>query len=211
MDLNPKGPELYKLVKDPKQELPRTLTSGDLRLQQVTYGDNTILHVAANFKNTKAATKILDLDRSLLCKTNKKGDTPMHIAARLGCLDMVVLLIKCTKEDVEEGRKLLTTVNLEKDTALHVAVRKGHLGIVKLLIQEDKTLAMMINEAKESPLFLAVDREFYKIALEILKFECSVQGSKNMNALHAAVIRTHKSKSPQYIACLLPSSSLKIK
>ena len=85
----------------------------------------------------------------------------------------------------------------------------GHLGIVRLLIEEDKTLAMMINEAKESPLFLAVDREFYKIALEILKFECSVQGRKNMNALHAAVIRTHKSKSPQYIACLLPSSSLK--
>ncbi|GMY20731.1 ankyrin repeat-containing protein At5g02620-like [Fagus crenata] len=208
MDLNPKGPELYKLVKYyPKQELPSTLTSEDPTLQQVTYGDNTILHVAANFKNTEAATKILDLDRSLLCKTNKKGDTPMHIAARLGCSEMVELLINCAKEDVEEGRKLLTTVNLEKDTALHVAVRKGHLGIVKLLIQEDKTLAMMINEAKESPLFLAVDREFYKIALEILKFECSVQGRKNIYALHAAVIRTHKCKSPQYIACLLPSLS----
>ena len=210
MDLNPKGPELYKLVKDPKQE-PRTLTSGDPRLQQVTDGGNTILHVAANFKNTKAATKILDLDLSLLCKTNKKGDTPMHIAARLGCLEMVELLIK-RKEDVKEGKKLLTTENSEKDTALHVAVRKGHLRIVELLTKEDKTLAMMINEAKESPLFLAVDREFYSIASVILDLQqCSVQGRKKMNALHAAVIRTHKSKSPQYIACLLPSSSLKKK
>ena len=195
MDHNPNVPELYKFVKDPKQELPRTLTCGDPRLQEVTCGDNTILHVAANFKNTKAATKILDLDRSLLCKTNKKGDTPMHIAARLGCLEMVELLIKRTKEDVEEGRKLLTTENSEKDTALLVAVRKGHLRIVELLIEEDETLAMMINEAKESPLFLAVDREFYSIALVILDLQqCSVEGRKKINALHAAVIRTHKSK-----------------
>ena len=43
--------------------------------------------------------------------------------------------------------------------------------IVKLLIDDDPTLALMINKAEESPLFLAVDREFYDIAWEILKLE----------------------------------------
>ena len=61
--------------------------------------------------------------------------------------------------------------NSEEDTALHVAVLKGEKNIVKLLIDDDPTLALMINKAEESPHFLAVDREFYDIAWEILKLE----------------------------------------
>ena len=66
---------------------------------------------------------------------------------------------------------LLRRQNSEEDTALHVAVLKGEKNIVKLLIDDDPTLALMINKAEESPLFLAVDREFYDIAWEILKLE----------------------------------------
>ena len=189
--MDPKGPGLYKLAKG---KLLSNFTTADPTLQQVTYGENTILHVAAHFGKTEFAEEILNLDRSLLCKLNKKGETPLHIAARLGYTNMASLLIK--KEDVEQGMKLLAIENLAKDTALHVAFRNGHLEIVKLLIEKDPTLGLITNKAQESPLFVAVDWEFYNIALEILKLqEFSVEGRTKRNALHAAVIRTHKCKS----------------
>ncbi|KAK7818407.1 ankyrin repeat-containing protein [Quercus suber] len=193
------GFELYNAAKD------KEVSSSTLRslLERVTCKGNTILHLAVNFENKDIAEKILKLDRTLLYETNNKGDTPLHIAARFGYAEMVELLIKYRKQDVEQGMKLLKIKNSEedtalseedtalseKDTALHVAVRKGEKEIVKLLINDDPTLAMKTNEAKESPLFLAVDREFYDIALKILELkECSPEGRKNMNALHAAVM-----------------------
>lgn len=192
-----KGPELYKVVAG--KEKGRPLGPADPKLQQVTVGGNTILHLAVNYGKKEVAEKILYLDQSLLYKTNGKGDTPLHIAARLGDVEMATLLIdKMEKQDVEHGMKHLTTENKVdgKDTILHIAVRNGHVKIVKLLIENYPSLALMTNKANESPLFMAVDREYYNIAYEILKLqECSTEGRHMMNALHAAVIRTNKCKS----------------
>ena len=188
-----KGFELYNAAKN------KEVSSSTLRslLEKVTWERKTILHLAVNFENKVIAEKILESDQRLLYKTNNKGDTALHIAARFGYTEMVELLIKYRKQDVEQGMNLLRKQNSEEDTALNVAVRKGEKEIVNLLIAKDPTLALVTNEAGESPLFLAVDREFYDIAWEILKLEkCSPEGRKNMNALHAAVIRTYKCKSP---------------
>nr|XP_015876101.2 ankyrin repeat-containing protein ITN1-like [Ziziphus jujuba var. spinosa] len=83
--------------------------------------------------------------------------------------------------------------NFEGDTALHEAVRHNGFEIVKLLIHEDSNLASVLNGYGESPLFMAVDRCFYEIALLILNAtapnNCSFDGRNGMNFLHAAVIR----------------------
>ncbi|KAL0005494.1 hypothetical protein SO802_013055 [Lithocarpus litseifolius] len=189
-----KGPELYKVVAG--KEKWRPLGPGDPKLRQCTVGRNTILHLAVNYGEKEVAKQILNLDQSLLNETNDKGDTPLHIAARLGDVEMATLLVgKMEKQDVEHGMKHLTIENKDdgKDTTLHVAVRNGHLEMVKLLIEKYPSLASKTNKANESPLFMAVDREYYNIAYEILKLqECSTKGRHMMNALHAAVIRTHK-------------------
>ena len=93
--------------------------------------------------------------------------------------------------------------NLEKDTALHDVVRNGHFDIVELLIREHPRLTSLTNNAGESPLFLAVDRVFYKIALHILEEAvnvpgCSYGGRNKMNLLHVAVIGTGQGKSNKY-------------
>ena len=107
---------------------------------------------------------------------------------------MTRVLINRARTEVEVGRnhELLRMGNLEKDTALHEAVRNGHFDIVGLLIRGDPELTLLTNSAGESPLFLAVDRAFYKIAFHILDAvnvpECSYGGRNKMNVLHAAVI-----------------------
>ncbi|XP_065617669.1 ankyrin repeat-containing protein At5g02620-like [Quercus suber] len=127
---------------------------------------------------------------SPLHETNCKGNTVLHIAASLGYLDVSELLItRAIDQEAEVKRLLLKAQNEEKNTALHLAVKHGHYDIVDLLIRKEPGLTSITNTAGESPLFLAVDRRFLKIALRILETpECSDGGRNNMNVLHAAVI-----------------------
>ena len=172
-----------------------------LNLGQVTVGKNSILHVAAKSGKVQIMEKVLQLQPqlqpSLLCMTNCKGNTALHFAASLGHFDMTVLLTTCANDQESAVKELLLRMqNQEKNTALHDAVSNGHYDVVDLLIKEDPGLTSLTNNAGESPLFLAVDRGFYKIALRILEVapNCSYVGRKSMNVLHAAVIRTERSK-----------------
>ncbi|KAL0005499.1 hypothetical protein SO802_013060 [Lithocarpus litseifolius] len=164
-------------------------------LEQVTRRGNSVLHVAAKSGKVQIIEKVLDSQPSLLYMENCKGNTALHIAASLGHFDMTKRLISCAKDQEAAVKNLLLRkINLEKNTALHEAIRNNHYDIVELLIKEDPELASFTNNALESPLFLAVDRGFYKIALQIIATipKCSYMGRNGMNALHAAVIREQK-------------------
>ncbi|KAL4596839.1 hypothetical protein ACB092_12G192600 [Castanea dentata] len=174
--------------------------------RQVTAQGNSVLHVAVKHGKEQNAEKILRFHPSLLYRRNSKGDTPLLVAARLVRLKMTQVLINRPRTEVEVGRnhELLRMGNLEKDTALHDAVRNGHFDIVELLIRElHPRLTSLTNNAEESPLFLAVDRAFYKIALHILEEAvdvpgCSYGGRNKMNVLHVAVIGTGQVKKKSY-------------
>ncbi|KAK7821273.1 hypothetical protein CFP56_037900 [Quercus suber] len=99
-----------------------------------------------------------------------------------------------------------TAAKVSENTLSHVEFYDPRLY---LLIKEDPGLTSLTNNAGESPLFLAVDRGFYKIAIHILEAvpKCSNVGRKSMNVLHAAVIRTQRSKyfnsrSTTYVAAI---------
>ncbi|WKA03238.1 hypothetical protein VitviT2T_021360 [Vitis vinifera] len=157
---------------------------------QATSQKRNALHIAANFKRIGFAKALVEKFPELLTSADFKGDTPLHIASRTGCSDIVVCFLKSKKAE-----QALEMKNERADTALHVAVRNGHLEVVKPLVQENSMLLDLVNNHKESPLYLAVERGFFKIAnflLEEKSSVCSCEGTKGMTALHAAVIRTHK-------------------
>ena len=169
------------------------MTDGGLRcLEYVTPSGNCILHVAAKSGQIQIMQIALNsLSPYLpLYTTNFKGNTALHVAASLGQYYMSLLLItRAIYQGAEVKRLLLRAKNVEQDTALHLAVKHGHYEIVVLLITEDPGLTLITNNVGESPLFLAVDQGFFEIALRILEIqECSDEGRKNMNILHAAVI-----------------------
>jgi ankyrin repeat protein len=178
----------------------------DVLRHQLTSSEDTILHIAVKSGKQKIVKKIIDSYSPLLHKRNIKGNTPLHIAASFGHLEMTEHLLKSAEEvknsesDIEHDQEhvpLLRIQNEKKETALHVAVRNGHYKIVESLVKKDGSLTSIINDNNESPLFMALDRGLFKIADHILSNEkCSEYGgSKGMNALHAAIIRMHKSKS----------------
>ncbi|XP_022719716.1 ankyrin repeat-containing protein ITN1-like [Durio zibethinus] len=191
-------PKLYEAVITGDFASLQELASSDLTVfLQVTTQEDNILHVAAKYNLKRMAEEIIRLPPlvSLVNQKNSKGDTPLHIAARLGSLGTAQVLINCANtmtQEIEAGERLIRMVNMEQDTALHDAVRNGHDQIAELLIREDPELTLLTNDAEESPLFIAVDKKYIDIAKLILQVApfCSFQGRNNMNALHAAVIRS---------------------
>ncbi|XP_030508097.2 ankyrin repeat-containing protein At5g02620-like [Cannabis sativa] len=169
---------------------------------EITCGqENNIFHVAVKYTANPRADPIQTWLReySLLAfQPNNKGDTPLHVAAKLGNKSFGAVLIEHAKRVVEghnyeSYRDLLRKVNYVKEnTALHEAVFNGHFEIAKLLIEEDPSLTCFENKDGESPLFLAVEGRFYDIASIILDTypNCSLLGRKGMNVMHAAAIRS---------------------
>ncbi|WCJ32752.1 ankyrin repeat family protein [Euphorbia peplus] len=154
---------------------------------------NTILHIAAEHGKISTAKKIIGKCKSVIGEQNLDGDSPLHVAVRQKKnIKMVQLLLK---ED--ERKKLVRIVNMKGDTALHEAVRFNNLKAVELLISEDQDLASVKNNEGEAPLFIGVDKGFYKVARHILKAAptCSFAGSSGRNVLHASIIAAKQNRS----------------
>ncbi|KAF3962738.1 hypothetical protein CMV_012781 [Castanea mollissima] len=141
--------------------------------------------------------EILRMCPSLLSQANAKGEIPLHIAARHGHVTMVEVLINFADsrpQDVENGernaKKMLQITNKEKETALHEAIRYNHLEVVKLLLEVDPNYSYSANDVGETPLYMAVERNFQELAFEILN-TCkspAYDGPLQRTVLHAAVI-----------------------
>ncbi|KAI7981785.1 Protein ACCELERATED CELL DEATH 6 [Camellia lanceoleosa] len=191
--------------------LMRFINGQQLELQ-LTLSKNTILHVAVQFGNKKYVEKILEKSpspSSLLRCLNIDGETPLHIAARGGHLDIVKALIECAKrldqEEVESGggaaKEMLRAANKDNDTALHMAVRHYHSVVAELLTKEDPEFTQRPNDAEETPLYLAAERQLNYMVSMILKICTSPAygGPKGQTALHAAASDTWEIESTKLL------------
>ncbi|KAK4760341.1 hypothetical protein SAY87_005234 [Trapa incisa] len=192
-------PQLYEAARSGKLDLLLDIEKNITLLSQVTPKRNTILHVSAQFKQLeffKMATRLSP--PSLFDSPNSKGDTPLHVAAWAGCPDVVSFIIDKASgiyADIEDSqvkvghKKLLRMTNEDGDNPLHCAVRNGHFQVAKLLLEADPELSRQVNNAEESPLYIATAKEFPEIADLILSTSSSPfhGGTNGMTALHAAV------------------------
>ena len=131
---------LYKAAAEGKIDDLKKIEEHEFQVQ-LTPNHNTILHIAAQFGKLDCVQRILTLPScsSLLQRPNLKGETPLHLAAREGHLEIVEDLIRTAKSlpvDIETGigaeKVILRTKNKRKDTALHEAVRYGHSRVQNL-------------------------------------------------------------------------------
>ena len=167
---------------------------------QLSPKHSTILHIASEFGEIECVNWILDLpsSSSLLQRPNLNEDTPLHLAARQGHLEVVEALINAAREptlDIETGpgphKVMLRMKNKGKDTALHEAVRYRNYGVVMLLIEEDPDFTYGANDSGITPLYMAVEGGFtaaVKLIIEKSSTSPSYNGLMGRTALHAAVI-----------------------
>lgn len=99
-------------------------------------------------------------------KRNKKGETALHYACRLGKEDTVIDLLK-------QGANTNTKDNAGW-TPLHEAVQNGRLNLVKLLIQYN-TLIDVPGQGNETPLHEAVRYNLKEIAEILVKHGADIK------------------------------------
>ncbi|PNS91541.2 hypothetical protein POPTR_019G105900v4 [Populus trichocarpa] len=175
--------------------------------QLLTADENTILHVylknqSSEPESTDFVDKFLERCPPLLFQANKRGETPLHLAARNGHSNVVKVLIdraKALPADPESGvtkaKMMLRMTNEEQDTALHEAARNRRSHVVEILTKEDPEFSYPANVHGETPLYIAASigflmfsEEHGKVVDGILGNCISVDygGPDGRTALHAA-------------------------
>ncbi|CAL9017485.1 unnamed protein product [Prunus brigantina] len=107
------------------------------------------------FGHTKVVAEIYSRCRSFLTQQNLDGDTPLHVAARVGCFsifnDLVREIPSMSQTDFRnENNGMFETLrmgNRGSNTVLHEAVKNGHIKLVQFLLTIDPKLASVENDA----------------------------------------------------------------
>ncbi|KAM8761185.1 ankyrin repeat and death domain-containing protein 1A [Acanthopagrus schlegelii] len=145
-------------------------------------------------------------------KPNKRGDTPLHLAARNDQLEAVQLLLQTldTRDEVnmdgetalyqaaDKGQERCVRALLEaggdpnilttaKCSALHSVSEKGDTSLVQLLL-EYKAHTDFKNQYQEAPLHLAVKNSHIPVIHSLLKAGCdsNVTNKRSQTAMHLA-------------------------
>ncbi|XP_021857895.1 ankyrin repeat-containing protein At5g02620-like [Spinacia oleracea] len=154
----------------PNQGSGEEATSGTSRSNQVDIyfltvtleERNTILHVAARTgHNLSFIAEALKRFPILISQTNSKGETALHVSARQGNKEITKLLVTFYRdaEAAAAGQNgsmpLWRVKNSEGDTPLHTAIKRGKIQVALFLISVDNSLAISVNNSRETPLHLA--------------------------------------------------------
>lgn len=170
---------------------------------QLTPTKNTVLHLAAaESGKAECVEQILKRYPGLLCKTNSKDETALHVAVRGGHLNVVRVLLDYAKKASSSERsendvhlQLIRMLNEEKESALHEAVRHDYVHIVKFLVEKDPNDQHSPNKHHMTPLYLATFKGHVasvKVIIENCKqptgIEPTDKGPDGRTILHAAVM-----------------------
>ncbi|KAM3355360.1 hypothetical protein ACQJBY_025874 [Aegilops geniculata] len=153
---------------------------------------NNCLHISTIHGHQKFGSYALELKPSLLENVNCENETPLVIAVSLGHADLASsLLQKCC-----ETPRLSQTI-LQKDrygfNALHHAIRNGHKHLALELIAKEPALSKAVTNYNESPMFVAVMRNFLDVSEKLLDVvDSSHVGQYGRHALHAAARNGNK-------------------
>ncbi|XP_010656961.1 protein ACCELERATED CELL DEATH 6 [Vitis vinifera] len=171
-------------------------------LCQVSHRNNTCLHIAVSFGHHELAKYIVGLCPDLIEKTNSKGDTALHIAARKKDLSFVKFAMdSCpsgsgASRDVENAEHpLLRIVNKEGNTVLHEALinRCKQEEVVEILIKADPQVAYDPNKEGKSPLYLAAEARYFHVVEAIGKSKVEEHMNREAKpAVHGAILGKNK-------------------
>ncbi|EEE51922.1 hypothetical protein OsJ_33532 [Oryza sativa Japonica Group] len=155
-------------------------------LLRTTPQGNTCLHISTINGHEEFCQEVLMLDNSLLTVANSHGETPLLTAVTNGRTALAsVLLRRCCEAGLREA---ILKQDENGCNALHHAIRNGHRDLALELIAAEAGLSQGVNKYRESPMYIAVMRDFTDIFRKLLGIPGSAHvGCHGRNALHAAV------------------------
>ncbi|KAI4338346.1 hypothetical protein L6164_016685 [Bauhinia variegata] len=142
----------------------------DALVAKITKSEDTVLHIAVSAGQTNFVTTLLDNIKDEACLVilnmqNSRGNTPLHLAADLGNVD----ICNCIA-----GRdpKLISCRNFEGETPLFLAALSGKKDAFLCLHyhQENKDDYTACRKSNgDSVLHCAINGEYFGLAIQIIK------------------------------------------
>ncbi|TVU16880.1 hypothetical protein EJB05_32882, partial [Eragrostis curvula] len=141
------NPALYKAVTQGNVASLKQVVAGDAAtmLSTTTPQLNTVLHLAATHGHAEFAREILKMKEDLLVAQNDDGDTPLHLAAKAGKTEVVVLLATRALR-AETSHSPLIMTNKAGNTPLHEAVRHCRSAVALALLDADPMRGHELDE-----------------------------------------------------------------
>ncbi|KAL5203617.1 hypothetical protein ABZP36_008488 [Zizania latifolia] len=126
---------------------------------------NTCLHISSIHGHERLSNDVLTLNQSLLSATNSNGETPLLTSVTSGhALLASVLLGHCHDLGLKEA---ILKQDQDGCNVLHHAIHSGHKDLALELIATEATLSQGVNNYDESPMFIAVMRDFTDVFIEL--------------------------------------------
>jgi len=150
---------------------------------------NTCLHISAVHGHDGFCMDVMALNRSLLSAVNNDRETPLVAAVTSSGRTSTTLassFLRCYR-DLHLSEAILMQ-DKQGNNALHHAIRSGHRELALELIAAEPALSKAVNKYDESPMFIAVMRNYKDVFEKLLEIPDSAHGGTDgQNALHAAV------------------------
>uniref|UniRef100_A0A0D9XQW3 PGG domain-containing protein n=1 Tax=Leersia perrieri TaxID=77586 RepID=A0A0D9XQW3_9ORYZ len=147
---------------------------------------NTCLHISSMLGHERFCDAVLELDESLLVLVNSDGETPLLTAITSGHASLAFYLLgRCNKPGLNDS---ILKHDSNQCNALHHAIRSGYKDLALELIRTQPALSQGVNKFNESPMYLALTRDFKDVFEKLFAIPGSAHsGSYSYNVLHAAV------------------------
>lgn len=127
-------------------DITRELIKSGVKVNSKRLDGKTALHIAA--KKSRELTQILiDADTYASTPKTNKDETPLHLAAEGGQLDIVSTLL--------EAKTPLNTQSISGETALHLATKKGDFDTIRTLLEAGADVDIT-NQIGQTPLDVAL-------------------------------------------------------
>ncbi|KAL9408258.1 hypothetical protein AB3S75_046754 [Citrus x aurantiifolia] len=148
---------------------------------------NTPLHEAVRLRMVDAVKILIKADPHVPYSTNRKGETPLYMAAANGSVEIVAEILQNCPSPAHEGP--------DGKTALHAAVYTYPTEVIKQLLEKKRSLTTVQDEYGWTPLHHAAysGRRFTSALLLECDKSAAYIGEKDrkMTAFHLAAARGH--------------------
>jgi ankyrin repeat protein len=122
-------------------------------------------------------------------RTADSMDTALHLASKLGHVDMALEIIKLCPDVAAAENKM-------QETPIYEACRRGSAKVLKVLLEADPRAACKLNSENKSPLFMACSHGNFDVVNLLLNHPGMLLGLEETHAfdrtcIHAAASRGH--------------------
>ena len=174
---------LQVIIKNENLEALEFLKSKNIDLNQKLKNNDTFLHFAIRNDKNKILNKLIENNQNLLEQKNCKNKTCFHLAAEIGNIKGMDILLK-------NGIQIDDSNDLQK-TALTFAFEKNQFESVKFLLEKkadvgkmNKKIYDLIKPDLDKKMIILLLKEFLKTK----KFFINEKNDKNQSALHLSVL-----------------------